>query len=192
MKCSTTRKYLITDNEHRLLGHWRLKNLVLQIFTRWKRTSCVGESNLWSLRYIACCPPLPRLIGKLKSPSNLHETYSTASASLANLVSLASSVISSISLPDPSEAGLFDTAPRPRQRSYRVLESEYTCVLRVFICLVFSFCLSGVSNMVTTPRRCIKYPPLSTLSAKWLSVGQVYYRYVNDLLMDFHRSKMSI
>ncbi|KAK0480614.1 UDP-glucose:glycoprotein glucosyltransferase-domain-containing protein [Armillaria novae-zelandiae] len=47
-------------------------------------------------------------------------------ASLANLVSLASSVISSISLPDPSEAGLFDTALRPRQRSYRILESNYT------------------------------------------------------------------
>ncbi|KAK0452361.1 UDP-glucose:glycoprotein glucosyltransferase-domain-containing protein [Armillaria borealis] len=47
-------------------------------------------------------------------------------ASLANLVFLASSVISSISLPDPSEAGLFDTAPKPRQRSYRILESEYT------------------------------------------------------------------
>ncbi|KAK0458728.1 UDP-glucose:glycoprotein glucosyltransferase-domain-containing protein, partial [Desarmillaria tabescens] len=59
--------------------------------------------------------------------SAIHDpTYSSDSASLANLVSLASSIISSISLPDPSEAGLFDTAPRPRQRGYTILESKYT------------------------------------------------------------------
>ncbi|KAG7448716.1 uncharacterized protein BT62DRAFT_965246 [Guyanagaster necrorhizus] len=71
-------------------------------------------------------PSAGELDRQVKSPSDTHPTYRTVSASLANLVSLASSVISSISLPDPSEVGLFDTAPRPRQRNYRVLESEYT------------------------------------------------------------------
>ncbi|KAF9027018.1 hypothetical protein BDZ89DRAFT_1102004 [Hymenopellis radicata] len=47
-------------------------------------------------------------------------------ASLAQLVSYASSVISSIQLPDPSEAGLFDSPQRPRSRNYAILDKEYT------------------------------------------------------------------
>ncbi|KDR79892.1 hypothetical protein GALMADRAFT_242006 [Galerina marginata CBS 339.88] len=44
----------------------------------------------------------------------------------ANIVSMASSVVASTQQPDSSETGLFDTPPRPRQRSYQLLDSEYT------------------------------------------------------------------
>jgi len=39
---------------------------------------------------------------------------------------MASSVISSIQIPDPSESGLFDTPYRPRNRNYRILEADHT------------------------------------------------------------------
>ena len=44
----------------------------------------------------------------------------------AEAVGMASSVVSSLQLPDPSEIGLFDAPLRPRQRSYQLLDSEYT------------------------------------------------------------------
>ena len=44
----------------------------------------------------------------------------------ADVAAVASSVVSSSQLPDPSETGLFDAPLRPRQRSYQLLESEYT------------------------------------------------------------------
>ena len=44
----------------------------------------------------------------------------------ADAVAMASSVVSSSQLPDPSESGLFDAPLRPRQRNYQLLESEYT------------------------------------------------------------------
>ncbi|EGO03944.1 glycosyltransferase family 24 protein [Serpula lacrymans var. lacrymans S7.3] len=48
------------------------------------------------------------------------------SSSYAHLVSTSSSLISAIQLPDPSEAGLFDTAPKPRSRKYKLLDGNYT------------------------------------------------------------------
>ncbi|KAI0090064.1 glycosyltransferase family 24 protein [Irpex rosettiformis] len=42
------------------------------------------------------------------------------------LVSMASSLISSIHLPDPSEAGLFNAPIRPRRRNYQSLASNFT------------------------------------------------------------------
>ncbi|KAF9269441.1 hypothetical protein L218DRAFT_953049 [Marasmius fiardii PR-910] len=48
-------------------------------------------------------------------------------ASLSNFISLVSSFIAAIQLPDPSEVGLFDAPQRPRTRNYQMLESEYTC-----------------------------------------------------------------
>ncbi|KAF9225915.1 hypothetical protein BS17DRAFT_777873 [Gyrodon lividus] len=44
----------------------------------------------------------------------------------ANLISMASSIIYADQQPDPSEAGLFDSAPRPRTRNYRLLSGNYT------------------------------------------------------------------
>ncbi|KAI5117547.1 hypothetical protein M0805_004373 [Coniferiporia weirii] len=47
-------------------------------------------------------------------------------AAYGDLVALASSVISSVQLPDPSEQGLFNNAPRQRQRNYRLLSGNFT------------------------------------------------------------------
>ena len=44
----------------------------------------------------------------------------------AEVVGMASSVVSSSQLPDPSESGLFDAPLRPRQRSYQLLDFEHT------------------------------------------------------------------
>ncbi|PIL30079.1 hypothetical protein GSI_07656 [Ganoderma sinense ZZ0214-1] len=44
----------------------------------------------------------------------------------AELVSVASSIVSSIQQPDPSEAGLFNAPQRPRLRNYQRLSSTYT------------------------------------------------------------------
>ncbi|KAF9461692.1 glycosyltransferase family 24 protein, partial [Collybia nuda] len=46
--------------------------------------------------------------------------------SYADLIWIASSVVSSLQLPDPSEFSLLDAPQRPRQRQYRLLSSEYT------------------------------------------------------------------
>ncbi|KAF8549596.1 hypothetical protein OG21DRAFT_1515006 [Imleria badia] len=44
----------------------------------------------------------------------------------ADLISMASSIIYADQQPDPSEVGLFDSAPKPRTRNYRLLSSRYT------------------------------------------------------------------
>ncbi|KIJ15969.1 glycosyltransferase family 24 protein [Paxillus involutus ATCC 200175] len=46
----------------------------------------------------------------------------------AHLVSMASSIIYADQQPDPSEAGLFDSAPKPRTQNYRSLSAGYTWV----------------------------------------------------------------
>ncbi|PFH48143.1 glycosyltransferase family 24 protein [Amanita thiersii Skay4041] len=47
-------------------------------------------------------------------------------AEYAELVSLTSSVLAAIQTPDPSEVGLFDAPPRPRQRTYHALARNLT------------------------------------------------------------------
>ena len=44
----------------------------------------------------------------------------------AEAVGMASSVVSSSQLPDPSEIGVFDAPLKPRQRSYQLLDFEHT------------------------------------------------------------------
>ena len=48
---------------------------------------------------------------------------------LAEFVSIASSIVSSIQQPDPSEAGLFNAPQRPRLRNYQMLSGAYTYAL---------------------------------------------------------------
>ncbi|KAG9313493.1 glycosyltransferase family 24 protein [Chiua virens] len=52
--------------------------------------------------------------------------YTADAFKRADLISFASSIIYADQQPDPSEAGLFDTAPKPRTRNYRFLSSVYT------------------------------------------------------------------
>lgn len=44
----------------------------------------------------------------------------------AQLTAIASSIVSSIQQPDPSEAGLFNAPQRPRIRNYHTLGGTYT------------------------------------------------------------------
>ncbi|KAH9930812.1 glycosyltransferase family 24 protein [Amylocystis lapponica] len=46
--------------------------------------------------------------------------------SYAEIVAMASSVVSSIQLPDPSESGLFNAPQKPRRRTYQNFAGEYT------------------------------------------------------------------
>lgn len=54
-------------------------------------------------------------------------------ASYAEAVSLASSLISAIELPDPSEAGLMNAPHRPRQLKYQLLDGQHTCVMYTLV-----------------------------------------------------------
>lgn len=54
-------------------------------------------------------------------------------SSFADLVSMASSIVASLQLPDPSESGLFDAPARPRARSYDVMDGEQTYVVVVVV-----------------------------------------------------------
>lgn len=51
----------------------------------------------------------------------------------ADLVAMSSSVLSAIQIPDPTETGLFNRPPRPRQRQYQMLSGEYTWVVFIFV-----------------------------------------------------------
>ena len=45
-----------------------------------------------------------------------------------HIVAMASSIVSSIQLPEASEAGLFNTPHRARRRNYQLLDGSYTLV----------------------------------------------------------------
>ncbi|KAF9051644.1 glycosyltransferase family 24 protein [Panaeolus papilionaceus] len=56
-------------------------------------------------------------------PDLAHDKYR-----FADVISSTSSVIAASQQLDPSEIGLFDAPPRPRQRNYKLLESNYTVI----------------------------------------------------------------
>ena len=60
------------------------------------------------------------------SATHVLPTDSRGRESLAALISAASSIVSAIRLPDPSEAGLFNAPQRPRLRNYQLLNDGYT------------------------------------------------------------------
>jgi hypothetical protein len=53
------------------------------------------------------------------------ENYSSA---YSEIVSVASSIISAIQLPDPDESIYQNAPPRIRRRGYTLLDGDYTCV----------------------------------------------------------------
>ena len=101
---------------------------------------------------------------------------------------MASSVISSVQLPDPSEQGLFNTNQRPRQRNYRQLSGNYTydsvSFLKRFAPLI-SFLYSSFSfgNPETASYHFgVLVDPLSEAAQKWsvyleVSTSQDYPSY---------------
>ncbi|TFY57738.1 hypothetical protein EVJ58_g6843 [Rhodofomes roseus] len=78
-------------------------------------------------------------------------------ASYAEVVSLASSLISAIELPDPSEVGLLNVPHKSRQLKYRLLDTEYT-----------AFTLGD--NSTASYHFGILLDPLSEAAQKWSSL----------------------
>ncbi|KAH9924083.1 glycosyltransferase family 24 protein [Fomitopsis serialis] len=81
-------------------------------------------------------------------------------ASYAEVVTLASSLISAIELPDPSEVGLMNTPHKPRQLKYQLLDGEYTWRFH-----------SG-DNSTAFYHFGILLDPLSEAAQKWSSLMQ--------------------
>ncbi|KAG1748320.1 glycosyltransferase family 24 protein [Suillus paluster] len=75
----------------------------------------------------------------------------------ANIISMASSIIYADQQPDPSEAGLFDSAPRPRTRNYRLLSGNYT-----------KFEFGDRENALT--HLVLLLDPLSEGAQKWIAI----------------------
>ncbi|KAI3613174.1 glycoprotein glucosyltransferase [Moniliophthora roreri] len=74
-----------------------------------------------------------------------------------HVISMTSSFIAAIQLPDPSEVGLFETSQRPRQRTYRSLEGTYSC---------FEF----GDNTTALYQIGVLLDPLSETAQKWSSL----------------------
>ena len=96
----------------------------------------------------------------------------------SNIVSMSSSIIAAIQLPDPSEAGLFDAPQRPRQRAYQLLDSKYTyvlfwddvwCLLSIYYIRAFEY----GNNATALYHIAVLVDPLSETAQKWSSIIQV-------------------
>lgn len=90
-------------------------------------------------------------------------------------MSTASSIVSAIQLPDPSESGLFDAPPRPRQRGYRFLDSNYTYVFPVAWKL-YEWCFSSFQfgrRDSSVYEIAVLVDPLSETAQKWSSLIEV-------------------
>jgi UDP-glucose:glycoprotein glucosyltransferase len=89
------------------------------------------------------------------TPGLLKDKYSAA-----ELISMSTSIIASDHQPDPSEVGLFDTPNKARQRSYELLNKEFT-----------SFEIGD--NSTALYHIAVLVDPLSEQGQKWSSIIQV-------------------
>ncbi|KAJ4470665.1 glycosyltransferase family 24 protein [Lentinula edodes] len=80
-------------------------------------------------------------------------------ATIAYTVSMASSIISAIQVPDPSEVGLFDAPRRPRNRNYQTLETKHTL-------------FEVGDNSTALYQVAVIVDPLSETAQKWSSLLQ--------------------
>ncbi|KAF8812128.1 hypothetical protein BYT27DRAFT_7133469 [Phlegmacium glaucopus] len=90
----------------------------------------------------------------------------------ADAVAMASSVVSSSQLPDPSETGLFDAPLKPRQRGYQILDSEYTS---------FEF----GNNSTALYHIAVLLDPLSETAQKWSSILE-WLSHVPEVFIKIH------
>jgi len=102
-------------------------------------------------------------------------TGSHYSHSFGHLVAMASSVIASNQQPDPSQTGLFDTPPKPRQRNYELLSDNYTCVPSVMlyfplIAWLVSRAFESGDPSTALYHVAILLDPLSEAAQKWSSL----------------------
>ncbi len=53
---------------------------------------------------------------------------------MADIVSMASSVVSTMQVEDPTRSGIFNKGPGPRHQNYKQMDSQYTFVIhRLFV-----------------------------------------------------------
>ncbi|KNZ76128.1 UDP-glucose:glycoprotein glucosyltransferase [Termitomyces sp. J132] len=96
----------------------------------------------------------------------------TDRATYANLISMASSAIAAIQIPDPSEVGLFQTPQRPRNRQYQLLDSQYTA----FEAGDHSMALFHIAVVMD---------PLSVVGQKWSSLLE-WLANVPEMFIEIH------
>ncbi|KAF8069177.1 glycosyltransferase family 24 protein [Lyophyllum atratum] len=96
----------------------------------------------------------------------------TDRATYAHLISMASSVIAAIQLPDPSEFSLFQTPQRPRQKQYQLLDSNYTA-------------FEAGDNTTALYHIAVIMDPLSVTGQKWSSLLQ-WLSNVPDMFIEVH------
>ncbi|KAF9478976.1 hypothetical protein BDN70DRAFT_807681 [Pholiota conissans] len=90
----------------------------------------------------------------------------------ADVVSLTTSVVASSQLPDPIESGLFDTPPRPRQTSYKLLDANYT---------KFEF----GDNSTAAFHLAVLVDPLSETAQKWSGILK-WLSNIPDTFIEIH------
>ncbi|KAJ7222294.1 UDP-glucose:glycoprotein glucosyltransferase-domain-containing protein [Mycena pura] len=78
-------------------------------------------------------------------------------ASSANLISMSTSVLAALQAPEPNGGGIFDPPKRPRQRSYELLDGQYSS---------FHF----GDNSTALYQIAVLLDPLSELAQKWSSL----------------------
>jgi len=90
---------------------------------------------------------------------------------------MATSIIQSSQLPDPSEIGLFEAPPRPRQRPYELLQSKHTYA---FFLICFKPGLTSLpssfqfgDNSTALHRVALILDPISEVAQKWSSLVKV-------------------
>ncbi|KAJ7651981.1 glycosyltransferase family 24 protein [Mycena polygramma] len=88
-------------------------------------------------------------------------------ASFANLISMATSVLSALSAPEANGGGIFDVPKRPRQRNYRLLEDQYS---------TFQF----GDNSTALYEIAVILDPLSEMAQKWSSLLE-WLSYIPDM-----------
>lgn len=104
----------------------------------------------------------------------------TFRASYTDIVTLASSIVSSIQLPDASGVGLFNAPEKPRQRRYQLLDGEYTYVYRFTLGRSQPNGTLVHTSSVTIPLRCTILASSLIRSARLLRNGPVSFKYVLD------------
>ncbi|KAF5378749.1 hypothetical protein D9615_006978 [Tricholomella constricta] len=93
-------------------------------------------------------------------------------AKYSHLISMASSVVAAVQLPDPSDFTLFQTPQRPRQRQYQLLDSQFTA-------------FEAGDNYTALYHIAVIMDPLSVTGQKWSSLLQ-WLSNVPDTFIEVH------
>ncbi|KAH7906009.1 glycosyltransferase family 24 protein [Hygrophoropsis aurantiaca] len=95
------------------------------------------------------------------------------SSEYSHLVHVASSIIAAIQQPDPSEAGLFDSASKPRTQNYRYLSGNYT-----------KFEIGNKASALS--HIAILLDPLSEAAQRWSSILNIWPDIFPDVFVELY------